>query len=60
MPDLSQDQVALERAKGAVMLCFGVNSHVAFAMLAGWSRLSQVPITTLASALVHELKVPSD
>lgn len=34
------------------MLRYGVNSHVAFAMIARWSRTSDIPITTLAGAIV--------
>lgn len=48
----STEQVILERAKGAVMFRHGVNSHIAFAMLAHWSRTADVPIATLARALV--------
>ncbi len=59
MPDPAQrpgapgEQTTLERAKGAVMFQYGVNSHIALAMLARWSRSADVPITTLASALVE-------
>lgn len=34
------------------MLRYGVNSHVALAMIARWSRLAEVPIMTLAATLV--------
>jgi ANTAR domain len=50
---IDQDQITLERAKGAVMLRYGVNSHVAFAMIARWARTAEIPITTLATALVN-------
>lgn len=50
---IDRDKITLERAKGAVMLRYGVNSHVAFAMIARWARTSEIPITTLANALVE-------
>jgi hypothetical protein len=49
---LDRDRITLERAKGAVMFRYGVNSHVAFAMIARWSRTAEIPIMTLATALV--------
>lgn len=52
-PGADSDQATLERAKGAVMFRYGVNSHVAFAMIARWSRSAEVPIPALASALVQ-------
>lgn len=46
------ERITLERAKGAVMLRYGVNSHVAFAMIARWSHSAEIPIMTLAAAVV--------
>lgn len=42
----------VEQAKGAVMLQYGVNSHVALGMLARWARGLDIPIERLAKALV--------
>lgn len=50
---IEPDQIVLERAKGAVMLRYGVNSHVAFAMLSRWSRAAGVSLATLANELVQ-------
>ncbi len=44
--------ITVERAKGAVMLRYGVNSHVALAMLLRWARDADVPITEVSAALV--------
>jgi hypothetical protein len=33
-------------------LRYGVNSHVALAMIARWSRIAEIPIMTLAATLV--------
>ena len=52
-PGVDHDRATLERAKGAVMFRYGVNSHIAFAMIARWSRSADVPITSLAYALVE-------
>jgi hypothetical protein len=49
---VEHDATTVERAKGAVMLRYGVNSHVALAMLAGWARDAGVSITEVARALV--------
>ena len=46
------ERITLERAKGAVMLRYGVNSHVAFAMIARWAHGAEIPIMTLAATLV--------
>lgn len=55
-----QDQVTLERAKGAVMFHHGVNSHVAFAMIARWSRTAEIPLNAMAAALVDGTLEPAD
>lgn len=49
---VDRERITLERAKGAVMLRYGVNSHVAFAMISRWSRVAEIPIATLCAALV--------
>lgn len=43
----------LERAKGALMLHYGVDSHQAFAVLVGWARTSHTPLPTIADALLR-------
>jgi hypothetical protein len=42
----------VDQAKSAVMLQYGVNSHVALGMLARWARGLDIPIERLARALV--------
>ncbi|WP_310528065.1 ANTAR domain-containing protein [Nocardioides sp.] len=43
----------IERAKGALMLHYGVDSHQALAVLIGWSRISRTPLTTIAHTLLR-------
>ena len=43
----------IEQAKGALMLHYGVDSHQAFAVLVGWSRMSHTPMTTIAHTLLR-------
>lgn len=46
-------QLALiERAKGALMLHYGIDSHQAFAVLVGWARTSHTPVATIARTLM--------
>jgi hypothetical protein len=47
------ERVVVDQAKGAVMLRYGVNSHVAFGILACWSRGLDIPLDQLAHALAH-------
>jgi hypothetical protein len=54
MPDDGFDsRHQVERAKGALMLQFGIGSHQAFALLLGWSRERAVPVEELARVLVR-------
>jgi hypothetical protein len=48
-----RERVVVDQAKGAVMLRYGVNSHVAFGILACWSRGLDIPLDQLAHALAH-------
>lgn len=43
----------IEQAKGALMLYYGIDSHQAFAVLVGWSRISHAPLTTIAHTLLR-------
>ncbi|MCW2737809.1 ANTAR domain-containing protein [Nocardioides sp.] len=43
----------IERAKGALMLHYGVDSHQAFAVLVGWARISHIPLPTIARTLLR-------
>lgn len=53
LPDDGFDpQHQVERAKGALMLQFGIGSHQAFGLLLGWSRERGVPVPELARLLV--------
>ena len=48
------DRSALvERAKGALMLHYGVDSHQAFAVLVGWARMTRTPVPTIAHTLLR-------
>lgn len=43
----------VERAKGAVMLHYGVDSHQASAVLLGWARMSHTSVPTIAHTLLR-------
>lgn len=43
----------IEQAKGALMLHYGVDSHQAFGMLVGWSRVTRTPVPTIAHTLLR-------
>jgi hypothetical protein len=47
------DAVLIEQAKGALMLCYGVDSYQAFAVLVRWARVTREPVRTVAHALLH-------
>ena len=50
--DALDPRYLVERAKGALMLQFGIGSHQAFALLLRWSRQHDLPVTDLARVLV--------
>jgi hypothetical protein len=50
---LEAHRVLIEHAKGALMLTYGIDSHQAFAVLVRWARVTQLPVVSLAEALVH-------
>ena len=57
-PDVGPSEIhatlaLIEQAKGALMLRYGVDSHQAFAVLVGWSRMSHTPLTTIAHTLLR-------
>ena len=43
----------VERAKGALMLHYGIDSHQALAVLIGWARTSHTPVPIIAHTLLH-------
>lgn len=43
----------IERAKGALMHHYGIDSHQAFAVLIGWARESRTPVVTIAQTLLR-------
>lgn len=43
----------VERAKGAVMMNYGVDSHQASAVLLGWARTSRTSVPTIAHTLLR-------
>jgi hypothetical protein len=43
----------IERAKGALMLFYGVDSHQALAVLVGWARMSRTPVRLIADTLLR-------
>ena len=51
-PDEGDSRHLVERAKGALMLQFGFDSHQAFALLLRWSRQHDLTVPELARVLV--------
>ena len=51
--EVDANTALVERAKGALMLHFGVDSHQAFALLVGWARTSHTPVPTIAHTLLR-------
>ncbi len=51
--EIDASPALIEQAKGALMLFYGVDSHQAFAVLIGWSRMSRTPVPTLAHTLLR-------
>ena len=52
-PEIHATLALIERAKGALMLHYGVDSHQAFAVLVGWARVSHAPLPTIAHTLLR-------
>lgn len=51
--EIAAHTALIERAKGALMLHYGVDSHQAFAVLVGWARVSRTPVPTIAHTLLR-------
>lgn len=49
------DRAVLERAKGALMLRYGIGSHEALAVLAYWSQEADTELKIIAHTLVHDI-----
>ena len=43
----------MERAKGALMLRYGIDSHQAFAVMVRWARVTRTPVTVIAQTLMR-------
>lgn len=43
----------VERAKGALMMRYAIDSHQAFALLVRWSRVTRTPVATIAQTLLR-------
>jgi hypothetical protein len=50
---IDANRAVIEQAKGALMLHYRINSYQAFAVLVRWSRVTQLPVRTVAHTLVH-------
>ena len=50
---IDANRAVIEQAKGALMLHYRINSYQAFAVLVRWSRVTQLPVRTIAHTLVH-------
>ena len=51
--EMDADAALIERAKGALMLHYGVDSLQAFGVLVGWARRSGSPVSTIAQTLLR-------
>lgn len=49
---IDANRAVVERAKGALMLRYGIDSHQAFALLVRWARATRTPVTTIAQTLL--------
>ena len=52
---IDANRVAVERAKGALMRRYGLQTFQAFSLMVRWSRLTRTPIHTLARTLVQRV-----
>jgi hypothetical protein len=50
---IDANRAIVERAKGALMLRYGIDSYQAFALLVRWSRVTKAPVPTIAHTLLH-------
>lgn len=47
------NRAIVERAKGALMLRYGIDSHQAFAVMVRWARVTRTPVTVIAQTLMR-------
>jgi len=52
-PPGADGRYLLERAKGALMMRYGIDSYQALAVLVHWSRQARTPLSLVAHTLVH-------
>jgi hypothetical protein len=52
IPTLDPALALVERAKGALMYHYGIDSRQALAVLGGWARRSRTSVATVAHALL--------
>jgi len=50
---IAANRAVIEQAKGALMMRFGIDSYQAFAVMVRWSRVTRVPVPTIAHTLLH-------
>jgi len=50
---IAANRPLIEQAKGALMMHFGMDSYQAFAVMVRWSRVTHVPVRTIAHTLLH-------
>ena len=49
------DRAVIEQARGALMLCYGIGSHLALASLARSAHEANTPLYTFARALMRNI-----
>ena len=52
-PRFGAKPALIEKAQGALMLHYGIDSHQAMAVLIGWARVSHTPVSTIAHTLLR-------
>lgn len=50
---IDANRPVVERAKGVLMMRYGIDSYQAFAVMVRWSRLTRTPVLTIAQTLLR-------
>lgn len=53
---IEANRATIERAKGALMRRYGMDTFQAFSLMVRWSRLTHTPVHTLARTLVQGIE----
>ena len=53
---IDANRASIERAKGALMQRYGVDTFQAFSLMVRWARLTHTPVHTIARTLVQSIE----